>query len=337
MRRQDSCVLHREMTTNLVHEAAGHPTQLSMMAWCVHEFGPPDVLKFERVLRPTPGKGEVLVKVEAAGVGPWDAWIREGKSALPQPLPLIPGSDLSGDVVSVGSEVSDLRAGDPVYGVTNSQFIGAYAEYAVASGAMLARKPASLNYVDAASVPVVAVTAWQALFDHAHLTAGQTVLIHGAAGNVGAYAVQMARRAGLRTLATAATNDIAFVHDLGADQVIDYRTGRFETTVRDVDAVIDLVGGTTQERSFEVLRRGGVLVSAVSQPDQRLADSRGVGAVFFLVDVTSRNLAEIAELIDSGALKTRVGTILPLSDAREAHLMLDGVRPHPNGKIVLTT
>src|SRR5919199_567617 len=164
-------------------------THSTMMAWRVHEFGPPSVMRFERVPRPDPGPGEVLVKVEAAGVGPWDGWIRAGKSALPQPLPLTLGSDLCGEIVAVGPGVSDLRVGDPVYGVTNPRFIGAYAEYALASAAMIARKPTSLTYIEAASVPVIAVTAWQGLFDQAQLTAGQTVLIHGAAGNVGAHAV----------------------------------------------------------------------------------------------------------------------------------------------------
>ena len=173
------------------------------MAWRVHEFGPPNVMRFERVPRPNPGPGEVLVKVEAAGVGPWDGWIRAGKSALPQPLPLTLGSDLSGEIVAVGPGVSDLRVGDQVYGVTNPRFVGAYAEYALASAAMVSRKPTSLTYIEAASVPVIAVTAWQALFDQAQLKAGQTVVIHGAAGNVGAYAVQLARRAGVRTIATA--------------------------------------------------------------------------------------------------------------------------------------
>jgi NADPH:quinone reductase-like Zn-dependent oxidoreductase len=306
-----------------------------MMAWQLHEFGPPDAMRFERVPRPTPGPEEVLVKVEAAGVGPWDALIRSGKSGLPQPLPLTPGSDLSGEIVAMGSGVSDVRVGDPVYGVTNPQFVGAYAEYALASATMVSRKPTSLTHVEAASVPVIAVTAWQALFDQAQLKAGQTVLIHGAAGNVGAYAVELARRADLRVIATAATDDIPFVHDLGANTVIDYRTQRFDEEVRDVDAVIDLVGGETQERSFQVLRRGGKLISAVSRPDEHLAQSHGVEAAFFLVNVTRQYLAEIAGLIDGGELRTRVGVVLPLADAREAHLMLEGVRPHPKGKIVL--
>ncbi len=307
----------------------------TMMAWRVHEFGSPDVMRFEQTDRPNAGPGEVLVKVEAAGVGPWDGWIRAGKSALPQPLPLTLGSDLSGVIAGVGSDVSDLRLGDAVYGVTNPQFVGAYAEYAVASATMVAKKPLALSYIEAASVPVVAVTAQQALFDHARLEAGQTVLIHGAAGNVGAYAVQLAHRAGLRVMATASTDDIPYVRDLGADVVIDYRTQHFDEEVRDADAVIDLVGGDTQTRSFQVLRRGGRLISAVSAPDQQLAQSNGVEASFFLVNVTTAYLTAIAELIDDGMLRTNVGTVLPLADARDAHLMLEGVRPHPNGKIVL--
>jgi NADPH:quinone reductase-like Zn-dependent oxidoreductase len=306
-----------------------------MMAWRVHEFGPPEAMKLEHVPRPVPGPGEVLVRVHAAGVGPWDGWIRAGKSALPQPLPLTLGSDLSGDVQAVGTDVAGLRVGDQVYGVTNPRFTGAYAEYAVASAAMVARKPASLGHVEAASVPVIAVTAWQGLFDQARLEAGQTVVVHGAAGNVGAYAVQLARRAGIRTIATASTDEIGFVRDLGADTVVDFRAQRFEDVARDVDAVLDLVGGETQRRSFAVLRRGGKLISAVSPPDQDVAKNHGVTAAFFLVQVTSGHLAEIADLIDGGKLRTRVGKVLPLADAREAHTIMEGPPPRPKGKIVL--
>lgn len=314
------------------HEGRRHPT---MMAWCVHAFGPPDVMTFERVPRPEPGPGEVLVKVEAAGVGPWDGWIRAGKSALPQPLPLTLGSDLSGEIVAMGAGVSGLSVGDQVYGVTNPRFVGAYAEYALASAEMISSKPTSLSHVEAASVPVVAATAWQALFDHAGLNAGQTVVIHGAAGNVGSYAVQLARDARVQTIATAATDDISSVRDLGANTVIDYRIQRFEEKIRDADAVIDLVGGETQNRSFQILRRGGKLISAVSEPDQKLAGRHGVEASFFLVNVTRQYLTEIARLVDGGKLGTKVGAVLPLADAREAHLMLERVRPQPKGKIVL--
>jgi NADPH:quinone reductase-like Zn-dependent oxidoreductase len=306
-----------------------------MMGWRVHTFGPPDVMKFEEVPRPVQGPGEVLVRVKAAGVGPWDAWIRAGKSALPQPLPLTPGSDLSGEIVEVGPGVSDLRAGDQVYGVTNPRFTGAYAEFAVASAAMISMKPRSLSFIQAASVPVIAITAWQALFDHARLEAGQTVVIHGAAGNVGAFAVQFAHRAGVRIIATAAANDVGLLRDLGAGTVIDFHTQRFEEQIRNADAVIDLVGGETQTRSFQVLRPGGKLISAVSPPDQDIAQSRGIEAAFFLVNVTSRHLARIAALLDGGELRTHVGAVLPLADASEAHLMLEHLRPQTKGKIVL--
>jgi NADPH:quinone reductase-like Zn-dependent oxidoreductase len=245
------------------------------------------------------------------------------------------GSDLSGEIVAVGPDVAELAVGDQVYGVTNPRFVGAYAEYAVASAGMVSTKPNSLTHIEAASVPVVAITAWQALFDHALLKAGQTVVIHGAAGSVGSYALQLARQAGVQTIATVSTGDISAARDLGANTVIDYRTQRFEEVVRDADAVIDLVGGETQTRSFQVLRRGGKLVSAVSRPDQDLATRYGVEATFFLVNVTNQYLREIARLVDDGKLRTKVGAVLPLADAREAHLMLERVRPQPKGKIVL--
>jgi NADPH:quinone reductase-like Zn-dependent oxidoreductase len=194
--------MSKRLDYNQIAPAGAKTLGYSMLAWRVHKFGPPQAMILEKVPRPDPGLGEVLVDVHAAGVGPWDGWIRTGKSALPQPLPLTLGSDLSGTVAAVGSDISELAIGDQVFGVTNTQFLGAYAEYAVASAGMLAKKPSSLSYTEAASVPVVAVTAWQGLFDHARLEAGQTVVIHGAAGNVGAYAVQLARRARLRSIAT---------------------------------------------------------------------------------------------------------------------------------------
>ncbi|WP_407158313.1 NADP-dependent oxidoreductase [Bradyrhizobium sp. STM 3557] len=323
------------MADKMTRKAAHGTLPSEIKVWRVHSFGPPDAMMFESVPRPEPGPDEVLVKVHAAGVGPWDAWIRSGKSALPQPLPLTLGSDLAGEVQEIGPGSTNLNVGDQVFGVTNKQFLGAYAEYAVASAATLATRPRSLSPVQAAAVPVVAVTAWQALFEYARLSSGQTVLIHGAAGSVGGYAVQLARRADLHVIATAANEDIEHVRELGAAQVIDYRSQRFEQEVRQLDAVLDLVGGETQERSFAVLREGGRLVSTVSQPDQRLAKDRKVAAEFFLVDVTTERLSKIADLIDRGELKAEVGTILPLLDARKAHMMLEGQLPRPKGKIVL--
>jgi NADPH:quinone reductase-like Zn-dependent oxidoreductase len=293
-------------------------------------------MRFETIDRPRPGPGEVLVKVRAAGVGPWDAWIRSGRSALPQPLPLTLGSDLAGEVHEVGPGSVELSAGEEVFGVTNKQFLGAYAEYAVACASMLAKRPKSLTYVEAASVPVVAVTAWQALFEYARLGSGQRVLIHGAAGSVGSYAVQLAHGANVNVVATAASADMDYVRKLGAGEVIDYRSQRFEEHAREVDAVIDLVGGETQTRSFAVLRRDGKLISTVSPPDQRLAKNHNVHAEFFLVEVTNERLRKIAELLDRGKLKPEVGAVLPLWDARKAHMMLEGGISRPRGKIVLS-
>ena len=307
----------------------------TMKAWRVNGFGGTEAMTLEDVPLPQPEAGEVLVKVAAAGVGPWDGWIRSGHSALPQPLPLTLGSDLSGTVAAVGDGVTDFAVGEAVYGVTNPRFIGAYAEYAVAKADMIAGKPESLSHEEAATIPVIAVTAWQALFAQARVGQGQTVLIHGAAGNVGAYAVQFARQSGAKVIATASTADVETVRALGADRVIDYRTARFEDEVSDVDVVVDLVGGETQARSFAVLKAGGMLVSAVSEPDQALAAQHGVKALFFLVEVTTLHLTRIAEMIDAGELQVNVGEVLPLAEARTAHEMLEGIRPHPRGKIVL--
>jgi len=307
----------------------------TMTAARVHQFGGPTAIVLEQIPIPSPAQGEVLVKVNAAGVGPWDGWIRAGKSASPQPLPLTLGSDLSGVVASVGPGVEAFALGEPVFGVTNPQFTGGYAEYALAAEGMIARKPPSLTEAEAASVPVVAVTAWQALFDEARLEKGARVLIHGAAGNVGAYAVQFAKAAGLHVTATVRAHDVDYVRSLGAEVVIDVQSARFEEHVRDVDAVIDLVGGDVQARSFEVMRPGAILVSAVSAPDEAAAAAHGVKASFFLVRVTTDHLNRIAALIESGALRTRVGLLLPLAAVRQAHEMLDGLRPHPGGKIVL--
>lgn len=307
-----------------------------MKANRIHQFGPPDVIVFEDVDRPVPGEGEVLVRVKASGVGPWDGWIREGKSVLPQPLPLTLGSDLSGVIEEVGIGVDDFKVGDEVFGVANPRFTNANAEYAVVSARMIARKPKGITDVEAASLPVVAVTAWQMLFDHGGIQSGQTVLILGAAGSVGSYAVQLARSAGARIVATASSKDADYVRSLGAERVIDYRMEFPSRDVGPIDLVLDGVGGEAQTKALALLRRGGRLVSIVSEPDQSEARRSGVKATFMLVDVTSTALRSISELIEVGKLKTEVGTVLPLSELRQAHEMLEGTRPKVRGKIVLT-
>lgn len=302
-----------------------------MKAGRIHHFGPPNAILIDEIARPTPQEGELVVQVAAAGVGPWDALIREGKSVVQLSLPIILGSDLAGIVDSVGTGVIQFKPGDKVFGVTNKQFCGAYAEYAVASARMVAAMPSSLSFVEAASVPVVAVTAYQMLFDHAQLKAGQAVLVHGAAGNVGAYAVQLAKQADLQVFATAGPADVDYVRALGAEMVVNYKTTQFEDAVPPVDAVLDTVGGEMQHRSFRVLKPGGIVVSSVSPPPQTV----GFRSTFFLVDVTAARLGTLSRLLDSRKLTTEVGTVLPIEEARKAHEMLAGA-PHKRGKILLT-
>jgi len=305
-----------------------------MKAARVLRFGPPSVITNDDLPQPQPAAGQLLVRVKAAGVGNWDALIREGKVVL-QPLPLILGSELSGIVEAIGGEVSGFKLGDEVYGATNEQFSGAYAEYALPSARMMARKPKTLNFIEAASAPIVTVTAWQMLFEYAHVTAGQTVLIHGAAGNVGAYAVQLASQAGLHVVATASSANLGYVRGLGAETVVDYKKERFEESVTGVDVVLDTVGGDSQKRSLRVLKPGGILVSVVSPVPEATQKLFGVRAAYFYVDVTAARLNKITELFDSGKLVTDVGTVLPLEEASIAHEMLAGA-PHKRGKIVLS-
>jgi NADPH:quinone reductase-like Zn-dependent oxidoreductase len=200
---------------------------------------------------------------------------------------------------------------------------------------MVARKPTSIRHVDAASMPVVAVTAWQMLFDYANVTSGQTVLVHGAGGAVGAYAVRLAKQSGARVIGTEIPRGLEDARRSGADTVVDVTTSRFEDVAEGVDAVIDTVGGELQGRSFAVVRPNGVLVSSVSQPDAREGEPRGIRSMFTLVQVTTSRLVRIAERVDAGQLPPRLGAILTLSEAVQAHEMLEGMRPRPNGKIVL--
>jgi NADPH:quinone reductase-like Zn-dependent oxidoreductase len=292
------------------------------------------VITHDELPTPEPGAEQLLVRVKAAGVGHWDALIREGKVEL-QRLPLILGSELSGTVEGTGADVSGFKLGDEVYGATNEQFSGAYAEYAVPSARRMAPKPTTLSFIEAASAPIVTVTAWQMLFEYAHVTAGQTVLVHGAAGNVGAYAVQLAKQAGLYVVGTAGSADLDYVRGLGAETVVDHKTERFEESVAGVDVVLDTVGGDTQQRSLRVLKPGGILVSVVSPVPEATQTRYGIRAAYFYVDVTTARLNRIAELFESATLATNVGTVLPLEDARLAHEMLGGA-PHRRGKIVLS-
>jgi NADPH:quinone reductase-like Zn-dependent oxidoreductase len=308
--------------------------EIHMRAGLIRQFGPPRVIVVADVPQPTPSKGEVLVRISAAGVGPWDALVREGESATAPTVPLILGSDLSGVVEQIGAGVSNFKPGDEVFGVANKQFTGGYAEFAAAPAGTVARKPAKLEFSAAASAPVVAVTAWQMLFEYGHAMPGQKVLVHGAAGGVGSYAVQLAKNAGLHVIATASARDAEYVRSLGAEKVLDYRTKRFEDGLTAVDIVIDTQGGEVRERSMSVLSPTGILVSAHSPIPEDIARRYGSRAVFFIVDVTTVRLNKIRDLFDAGKLRADVGTVLPLDQAQAAHEMIAGA-PHNRGKIVL--
>jgi NADPH:quinone reductase-like Zn-dependent oxidoreductase len=303
-----------------------------MKAARIHRFGPPEVILVEQVPRPIPASGEVLVRVAAAGVAPWDAIIREGKSKVSPPPPLTLGSDLSGVVEAVGADVSQFKVGDGLYGVTNPEFVGANAEFAIAFASMVAPKPERLTNLQAASVPVVAVTAWQMVFEHARPEPGHRILVLGAAGNVGAYAVQFAANAGFHVIAVVGSKDLEYVRSVGANEAVDYTVSDFADVVRSIDVVIDTVGGRTRERAFGVLKPGGILVTVVST--EFVPPRSDVRTAFFYAEVTTARLNAISRLFESGKVRPQVGSVLPLADVRMAHDMLAGA-PHRRGKIML--
>src|SRR6202047_471162 len=309
----------------------------NMKAVQVHKYGGPEVLRFEDAPRPTPDSGELLIRVHAASVNPLDWKVRAGymKDYIPLPMPFIPGWDVSGVVEVVGSGVTKFEKGDEVYArpdVTAHGF-GAYAEYVVAKETETALKPKSIDHVHATTIPVGAVTAWRALFDTAGLKEGQKVLIHGAAGGVGSFAVQLAKWKGAHVIGTASARNQAFIQELGADESIDYTKTRFDDVVRDVDVVFDTVAGQTQTRSWKVLKKGGILVSIASPPSAEDAVKNGVRQAFVFMVPNASQLTEIAKLVDSGKLKPVVETVLPLSEARRAHELSQ--TGHTRGKIVL--
>ena len=303
-----------------------------MKAVRIQRFGGPDQVELDDIPVPVPGPAEILVRVLAAGVAPWDALIREGKSKVSPKPPLTLGSDLAGVVEAVGAKVLGFSRGDEVYGVTNPQFCGAQAEYAVAQAGMMAAKPKSLDFLQAASAPVIAVAAWQMLFEYAKVKKGQAVMILGAAGNVGAYAVQMALDAGLSVVAVARGTDTQLLHDLGVENIVDSGAPNFERELPPVDAILDMVGPGTLMRCLAALKPGGKVVSLVSP--ELPAHKSDVQVVFFYAEATTSLLKNVTALFDNGTISARVGSVLPLTEARQAHLMLAGA-PHKPGKIVL--
>jgi NADPH:quinone reductase-like Zn-dependent oxidoreductase len=306
-----------------------------MKAVRIHAYGGSEVLVHVDMPRPQIADDEVLIKVHAAAVNPMDWKFRAGylQGMVDVPLPLTLGFDLAGVVEAIGKDVTSVAVGDAVYGNSSVMRQGAYAEYAALRATELARKPTSIDYVAAAAVPAAGLIAWQAL-EASGLQAGQTILIHGAAGGVGTFAVQFALAKGARVLGTASANNAGFLRELGVAEVIDYTTMRFEDVVRDVDVVLDTIGGEVLDRSWAVLRPGGTLVTIAGQPDPAVAEARGVRGIFVMTAPNGgAQLTEIAGLIDAGSVQPVVSTILPLVQARQGHALSE--RGHTRGKIVL--
>jgi NADPH:quinone reductase-like Zn-dependent oxidoreductase len=296
-------------------------------------YGGPEVLTLEDIPDPVPGKGEVLIDVAGSGVNPVDWKILEGrmKAFLPLSLPYTPGVEVSGKISALGDGVSNFAVGDEVFGFIG--IVGGYATKVIASTERLALVPNKLSLLEAAGVPATALTAWQALHEHAGIRPGQHVLIHGAAGGVGSMAVQLARIAGANVIATASSSNLEYLRMLGATQVIDYETESFEQIVSSVDIVLDLVGGETQDRSWSLLKAGGTLVSPVSPPDAERARLAGVAARHFATRSDGKQLAAIAAHIDSGELMVEVETVFALSRAADA--LKKNLTRHARGKVVL--
>ncbi len=306
-----------------------------MKAIVLHEHGGPEVLKYEDVLRPEPKEDQILVRVIAAGVNPVDGMIRSGMFAKhdKSAFPIILGGDIAGVVEKVGSRITKFKAGDPVFAYVSLDNGGGYAQYALATEREAAPKPKSLTYVEAAAVPIVALTAWQALIDTAKLSAGQTVLIHGGSGGVGTFAIQIAKARGARVIATASTANQDLLKQLGADISIDYTKQKFEDVAKDVDVVLDSVGKDTLARSYGVVKKGGMIVSIVARLDQTELDKHSIRGATLSVGPNSNELAEIGKLIDEKKVRVIVSQTFPLSEARKAQEQV--ATGHTRGKIVL--
>lgn len=305
----------------------------TMKAIVAHEYGGPQVLKYEDVRVPEPKENEILVRVIASGVNPADPLILNGKYAkeFGTHLPLILGYDLAGVVAKTGARITKLKVGDPVYAYL--LWGGGWAEYCISNESESAIKPKSLSFIDAAAVPLAALTAWQALIDIGKIQSGQTVLIHGGSGGVGSFAIQIAKMRGARVIATASTANQDLLKQLGADVAIDYTRQKFEEIAHDVDVVLDPVGRETLARSYDVVKKGGIVVTIVSRCDENELKKHEIRGASLSSHPNSVELAEITKLIDAGKIKPIVSQLLPLTDAAKADAQAE--THHTRGKIVL--
>src|SRR5207249_897603 len=308
-----------------------------MKAVRIERYGNEEVVELAEVERPKPGENELLVKVKAAAVNPVDWKIRDGLGEMfGLKPPLILGCEVAGTVETVAGPSrtggSDFEVSDDVYGYL-SAYSGGYAEYVAAPASEFVRKPKQIDFDTAASVPVGALTAWQGIFDHGKLTSGQRILITGASGAVGSMAVQLAKTKATHVIGTGSGHNEKFVRELGADEFVDYKAQKFEDKVSDVDVVFDTVGGDTQERAFQTLKRGGYLVSTVNPPSPEKAKQFGVTVAMVVMMPKPDQLAEINRMVESGKLKVRVATVLPLAEVKKAHQL--SASGHADGKIIL--
>lgn len=308
-----------------------------MKAVRINGYGSTDVLTYEDAPQPITGEQEVLIKVHATSVNPFDCAARAGYLAgwYQYSFPHVLGLDVSGEVVQVGSAVTGFAVGDAVWARADPARNGAYAQFIAVSASEVAKKPASLGHANAAALPHAAVTTWRALVDAAALSKGQTVLIHAAAGGVGTFAVQFAKSLGAQVIGTASTHNLGYLNELGADSVIDYTTTAFEKAVQNVDVVLDLVGGDTQDRSWGVLKPNGILLSVVQQPSAEMAETHHVRQAFVGgYPPAGKILEHTAGLVESGKIKPYVSATFPLHEIRKAHASVE--TRHTRGKCVVT-
>jgi NADPH:quinone reductase-like Zn-dependent oxidoreductase len=309
----------------------------TMKAVRMHSYGGPEVLVYEDAPRPELRDDDLLIRVHAAGVNPVDWKIREGylQQPMPRDLPCILGWDVSGVIEEKGPAAANFQLGDAVYALASIFRDGAYAQYIAVSSAEVAAKPASLDFTRAAAVPLAALTAWQSLFDLADLRAGHRILIHAAAGGVGHFAVQFAKWAGAHVAGTASARHHDFLRELGADEVIDYTAVAFEDATREMDVVLDTMGGEIWSRSWKVVKKGGMMVSTLHGPAADSVDALNKRCAHVFVQPAPLQLREIAALIDGGHVLPVIDKVFPLREAGQAHRLNEG--GHTRGKIVLET
>jgi len=309
-----------------------------MKAAQINKYGGSEVVEINKNMpKPAVSQGKVLIEVYAAGVNPVDWKLRAGylQQMMLLKFPATLGGDFSGVIVDVGEDVSAFKKGDEVYGsaLVLGGGSGAFAEFALASAKAAAHKPKRINHVEAAALPLVGVSAYQALVDHIGLTKDKRILIHGGAGGIGAIAIQLAKHMRAYVATTASARDIEYVKELGADEALDYKSQSFETILRDYDAVYDTVGGETYVKSFKVLKKGGIIVSMLEQPSSELMEQYGVNAIGQFTRINRERLSKLSEFIDKGIIKVHVDKTFPLEQAGEALVYLQ--TGHPRGKVVL--